>query len=186
MSKLICTTALILFIGFYSCSPEPIELDAGNRFGQLPKTPTFPVNNTYATNKVKLGKFLFWDPILSGNKDVACVTCHHPNNGYAEQLDLSIGVGGTGLSESRQGGILVKRNAHTVLNTAYNGISSGGTYTPETAPMFWDNRSKSLEEQAIQPLLSAEENERKRNNKRSNTRYYHSKTYYHPGLCLSF
>ena len=28
-------------------------------------------------NEAKLGQLLFYDPILSGNKEVACATCHH-------------------------------------------------------------------------------------------------------------
>ena len=157
MSKLINTSALVLLLGLFACSPEPIHTDIENRFGQLPESPIHPSENPYSIEKVELGRMLFWDPVLSGNKDVACVTCHHPQNGYAEQLDLSIGVGGEGLSTSRHSGTLVKRNAHTILNTAFNGIGATGDYAPHAAPMFWDNRSHSLEEQAIEPLLSEEE-----------------------------
>jgi len=157
MSKYQIIIVLVAIIMLESCSPTPIELGVENRFGNLPNLPIHPSDNPYSLEKVKLGKNLFWDPILSGNKDVACVTCHHPENGYAENLELSIGVGGVGLSRFRQNGTLVKRNAHTVLNTAYNGIDASGTYFAETAPMFWDNRNNSLEEQAIQPILSEEE-----------------------------
>lgn len=27
----------------------------------------------------ELGRLLFWDPILSGSRDTACATCHHPD-----------------------------------------------------------------------------------------------------------
>jgi len=148
---------LLLFLFLYSCSPEPIDLEIENRFGRLPDTPLYPQDNPYTSQKVELGKMLFWDPILSGDKDVACVTCHHPKNGYAENLDLSIGVGGEGLSVSRQNGTLVKRNAHTLLNAGFNGIDVFGIYNAELAPMLWDKRVESLEEQAILPLLSEEE-----------------------------
>ncbi|MEM6316080.1 MAG: cytochrome c peroxidase [Bacteroidota bacterium] len=62
---------------------------------------------------------------MSRNKDVACATCHHPNNGYAEYRDISIGVNGKGLGSKRTFNQpndipFVKRNAHTILNTAYN------------------------------------------------------------------
>ncbi len=147
---------LILTIA-YSCVPEPVVIEEKNKFGQLPKDVTHPADNQFSTEKIALGKQLFWDPILSGNKDVACVSCHHPNSGYAENLDLSIGVGGVGLSENRTGGKLIKRNAPTVLNTAYNGILNSSTYDPLNAVMFWDNRAKSLETQAIQPILNQEE-----------------------------
>nr|WP_244156167.1 cytochrome c peroxidase [Maribacter ulvicola] len=104
-----------------------------------------------------MGKQLYWDPILSGNKDVACATCHHPEKGYTDALDLSIGVGGTGLGEQRVGTVLAKRNAHTVINTAFNGITVDNEVDPLASPMFWDNRAMSLEEQALGPPLSKEE-----------------------------
>jgi len=72
-------------------------------------------------------------------------------------LDLSIGVGGTGLSSQRANGTIVNRNSISFINAAFNGIDENGNHSPENATMFWDNRNKSLEEQAIQPLLSAEE-----------------------------
>jgi cytochrome c peroxidase len=63
----------------------------------LPETIQDPPGNRSDARKVALGRLLFWDPILSGRKDVACATCHHPQFGYAENLDLSIGVNGVGL-----------------------------------------------------------------------------------------
>ncbi|MBV6654240.1 MAG: hypothetical protein KI786_10815, partial [Mameliella sp.] len=42
-------------------------------------------------------------------------------------------------------------------NTAFNGIDNEGMFSPESAPMFWDNRAKSLEGQALLPMLSKEE-----------------------------
>jgi len=157
MSKRNYLAVAILMLLLKSCAPEPLDLGIENQFGQLPETALHPLDNIPSPEKTALGKLLFWDPVLSGNKDVACVTCHHPNNGYAEQLDLSLGVGGEGLSESRMNGILVERNAPTILNSAYNGIDETGTFIPENAPMFWDNRAHSLETQAIQPILSAQE-----------------------------
>ena len=128
----------------------------------LPKKVRAPSNNPMSQEKIDLGKLLFYDPILSGNKDVACVTCHHPDFGYAEFRDLSIGVNGVGLSGRRRFKSpndipIVKRNANTVLNTAYNGMQHNGSYDPEDAPMFWDSRENSLEAQALAPLKALEE-----------------------------
>lgn len=109
--------------------------------------------------KVYIGKLLFWDPVLSGNKKVACATCHNPANGYTDNLDLSIGVDGEGAGSGRHfiagnEGRFAKRNSPTLLNVIFNGIDSVGKYDPKTAPMFWDNRAKSLELQAIVPLTN--------------------------------
>jgi cytochrome c peroxidase len=137
------------------------QLD-NSKYLPLPKKIRAPKDNPTTPEKATLGKLLFYDPILSGNKDVACVTCHHPDFGYAEFKDISIGVNGQGLSSKRAFKTpndipFVKRNAHTILNTAFNGIQQNGRYNPETAPMFWDVREKSLEDQALAPIKSLEE-----------------------------
>jgi cytochrome c peroxidase len=52
-------------------------------------------------NQARLGQLLFWDPILSGNKNISCGTCHHPKLGTADGVSLSIGEGGVGLGADR-------------------------------------------------------------------------------------
>ena len=128
----------------------------------LPREFATPPDNLQTPEKVELGRLLFWDPILSGNQKVACGTCHHPDFGYAEDLDLSIGVDGAGLGGDRRFVSadpipFVKRNSQTVLNTAFNGIDLEGEYDPAAAPMFWDDRARGLEAQALLPILTFEE-----------------------------
>lgn len=128
----------------------------------LPATYKSPADNPATTEKIELGRLLFYDPVLSGGKDVSCATCHHPDFGYAESIDLSIGVNGKGLGEHRkfntQNNIpFTKRNSQSLLNTAFNGIGPDGNYTPEDAPMFWDFRAKGLEDQASFPVKAFEE-----------------------------
>ncbi|MCX8955458.1 cytochrome-c peroxidase, partial [Ruegeria sp. NA] len=52
--------------------------------------------------KVELGQLLFYDPILSGNKNISCATCHHPKLGTSDALSLGIGEGGVGLGATRR------------------------------------------------------------------------------------
>ncbi len=70
--------------------------------GPLPQ----PVNDadfhTFPAELVLLGRDLFFDPILSGNKNIACATCHHPTLGTSDAMSLSFGEGGIGLGEDRQ------------------------------------------------------------------------------------
>ena len=177
LNKYLYCLALCLFIAcFYQCSNSELEkteikdaevvvkpsISNLGMHDALPKVVNFPTDNLPSAKKVALGKLLFYDPILSGDKDVACATCHHPNNGYAEYRDLSIGVNGQGLGFKRSFKQpneipFVKRNAHTILNTAFNGIDTSNLYEPEKAPMFWDLRVTSLEKQAIEPILALEE-----------------------------
>ncbi|NND06555.1 MAG: cytochrome-c peroxidase [Saprospiraceae bacterium] len=132
------------------------------RFDALPEQVKAPAHNPTSPAKVELGRLLFFDPILSGNEDVACATCHHPTSGYAESLEISIGVNGHGFGASRSflqpNDIpFTKRNSPTVLNTAYNGIDIYQDYEPDVAPMFWDLRKNSLEGQALEPIKALEE-----------------------------
>jgi len=159
---LIFNTILLALFLIKSCADEDDQLFAPvseiqTIIDALPTEVPFPTNNEMSTEKIFLGKQLYWDPILSGNKDISCATCHHPNNGYADAQELSIGVNGVGIGKERTGSILAKRNAPTVVNTAFNGLKIGKTLAPLEAPMFWDNRMVSLENQALGPPLSAEE-----------------------------
>lgn len=52
--------------------------------------------------EARLGQLLFYDPVLSGNKTVACATCHHPTFGTSDGVSLSIGDGGIGLGPARR------------------------------------------------------------------------------------
>lgn len=91
----------------------------------------------------QLGKLLFFSKSLGGDIDSACVTCHHPVFGGADQLSLSVGVGALNdevLGEGREhiGGLpLVPRNAPTVFNVALYDAS-----------LFWDSRVESLGKEA--------------------------------------
>lgn len=51
---------------------------------------------------VELGQLLFYDPILSGSRTVACATCHHPNFATGDGVSLGLGDGGTGLGPDRR------------------------------------------------------------------------------------
>lgn len=161
----IIIVVFVAFVGLYACQKNDVSVDTVTPVTERPnvfasvKTPT---DNPITVAKTNLGKLLFWDPILSGNKDVACATCHHPNYAYADSLEVSIGSNGIGLGSNRRFQIpntigFVKRNAHTVLNTAFNGMDVNGIYDPKNAPMFWDNRKNSLELQSLEPIKSLEE-----------------------------
>ena len=72
--------------------------------------------------KVELGRALFFDKILSGNRNIACATCHHPRHASADGVSLSLGEGASGLGPDRAAGpdqpVLgrVPRNAPALFN----------------------------------------------------------------------
>jgi len=82
---------------------------------------------------VKLGEALFFDKELSGSRDIACATCHHPLLNSADGLSLPVGTGGVGLGPSRVLGAergFIPRHAPEVFN---RGAAQWQT-------MFWDSR----------------------------------------------
>ena len=146
-----------IFISAAGSSPA-----AQARLAALPARPIAPADNPSTPERVALGRLLFWDPILSGQKDVACATCHHPAFGYSDGLDLSIGANGVGLGPARtfvagHASRPVKRNSQTILNVAFNGLMTVGDSASASAPMFWDLRVRTLEAQALEPLKALDE-----------------------------
>jgi len=133
------------------------------RLAALPVEVPAPPDNPTTPERVALGRLLFWDPILSGQKDVACATCHHPAFGYSDGLDLSIGANGVGLGTARafpegHPARPVKRNSQSILNVGFNGLSGAAANAmAAAAPMFWDLRVRGLEAQALEPLKAPEE-----------------------------
>ncbi|MBR9877828.1 methylamine utilization protein MauG, partial [bacterium] len=54
--------------------------------------------------KVKIGRLLFHDKILSANRNIACATCHSHDLGGSDGLSLGIGEGGHGIGLERTAG----------------------------------------------------------------------------------
>jgi cytochrome c peroxidase len=52
-------------------------------------------------DKARIGQLLFYDKILSGNRNISCGTCHHHDFGGSDGLSLGIGEGGEGLGPKR-------------------------------------------------------------------------------------
>jgi cytochrome c peroxidase len=100
---------LLISFGLHSCADDEPSLDEQISALDLQTLPsvTYPTDNPPSAQKVELGRLLFWDPIISGEKNITCATCHHPSLGYGDAIDVSIGPGGTGLApiEYRMAGL---------------------------------------------------------------------------------
>ena len=83
---------------------------------------------------VELGQKLAFDKILSGNKNISCMTCHHPLLATDDDRSLSIGEGGVGLGADRvhPENIFIPRNAPQLFNLHNLPV------------MFWDGRIEEL------------------------------------------
>jgi len=144
-----------------ACGAPEFHVPRDRSVSALPSAVPEPADNPSTPEKVTLGRLLFWDPILSGGRDVACATCHHPDFAYADGRALSIGVGGHGLGPERTQGAIAHqtpRSSMTILNVAWNGLGArDGDDLAGAAPMFWDNRERSLEAQALLPIQNLDE-----------------------------
>lgn len=98
----------------------------------------------------QLGKQLFFTKNLGGEKSVACVSCHHPMLGGADELSLSVGVDAVDQFDQQAHDLLglgrfsadglpqVPRNAPTTFNVILNDQN-----------MFWDGRVERLADGSI-------------------------------------
>jgi len=92
-----------------------------------------PKNNPQTPDKIELGKKLFFDRRLSGDGTTSCADCHIPEQAYTDGQDISLNYPTT----------KNWRNAQTLINVAfYNNL-------------FHDGRVKTLEDQALFPMMSA-------------------------------
>ena len=84
----------------------------------------------FDATQAKLGQLLFFDPILSGNRNIACATCHHPTLGTGDGLSLGIGEGGDGLGRERTPGAGADRIRKRI---------------PRNAPALWNLGAREVE-----------------------------------------
>ncbi|MEM7319351.1 MAG: cytochrome c peroxidase [Pseudomonadota bacterium] len=79
-----------------------VVLLAGTASADMPDLGPKPKFEDPDFDRVLLGQALFYDPILSGNRNISCGTCHHPKFGTSDGVSLSLGEGGIGLGPDRQ------------------------------------------------------------------------------------
>ncbi len=140
-----------------AAAPSTQALPPGMQLAALPLRSPEPADNPATAARIALGRLLFFDPILSSTREVACATCHNPRFGWADGRATPIGIGGIGDGPARTFHApdslpLLTRNVPTVLNVGFNGVVTGVPPDPASAPMFWDSRERSLEQQVYTPL----------------------------------
>jgi cytochrome c peroxidase len=95
--------------------------------------PLVTASNPMSAGRVELGRLLFYDTRLSGNGSLACAGCHRPELAFTDGRARALGA--TGETHAR--------SAMSLANVAYN------------ATLTWaDPALKSLEDQALVPLMN--------------------------------
>ncbi len=110
----------------------PVELPLDAIPSGLARNRVAPVDNELLPERVRLGRKLFFDPLLSADGTVACASCHDPQHGFASAEPRAVGIHGK----------VGTRNAPSLLNRAYG------------SSFFWDGRTATLEAQALEPIVN--------------------------------
>lgn len=117
--------ALIALTAMFILTAQRIDIDIDRDNLPEPVTNTdYYENGAPSEDKVELGRLLFFDKILSGNKNISCATCHHPSQASGDGLSLGFGEGAQGLGQERSPGNTehdavherVPRNAPALFN----------------------------------------------------------------------
>lgn len=116
--------------------PRPY-VDEGVKWTELGLLPSGPLEGKKDSLRhlIELGKTLFFDARLSGSGKISCATCHRPELHWTDAKEKSIG----------HEGAINKRNAPTIQNSWFY------------QRLFWDGRSKDLQDQAFAPINSETE-----------------------------
>ncbi|MBW8186618.1 cytochrome-c peroxidase [Shewanella nanhaiensis] len=133
-------TAIVCLGLLLSSTLDAIEVDyqdyvfvAGHESLQhwlLPSSVPTPADNPQTSEKIALGKMLFFDPRLSGDSNMSCATCHNPMLGWSDNQKVALGYKSQKLT----------RSTPQIINAAYNHLQ------------MWDGRLATLEEQALAPM----------------------------------
>ena len=97
---------------------------------ERPEAIPFPPENPYTPAKARLGRLLFFDPILSGSGTRSCASCHNPALSWADGLKEAVGEQKLGL------------RTPTLLDIAWVPV------------LGWDGKFPDLESVAFGPILS--------------------------------
>ncbi len=139
LSKFLLASLSIVLL-LFSClkkAKEPIEAEATKSFHGFEKPTHFPdphydfASNPIEQKKFKLGRMLFYDPILSADSCISCATCHQQSVAFTH-MNHTISHGISGFAGNR--------NSPTLANLAWS------------KEFMWDGGIPNLEIQPLAPI----------------------------------
>jgi len=101
-------------------------------FGLEETAVVIPADNPLTTEKVELGRMLFFDKRLSQDNTIACANCHLAKFAFTDGKPVSTGIRG------QKGG----RSAPVSFNRVFSSVQ------------FWDGRAATLEDQSVGPFIN--------------------------------
>lgn len=129
---LACAMLLVLWAGASFSGEAASDRAAWQEKYRRPTEIPFPEGNAYSEAKFRLGRVLFFDPILSGSETHACASCHNPGLSWGDGLPRAIG--------EKQVALVLR--TPTLLNVAWG------------EQLGWDGHFRNLEAVAFGPILA--------------------------------
>ena len=129
-----------LVSGFTGAPRNDPGLEAANPVRPLP-APPLGINrlddspNPPAPERVRLGRWLFYDTRLSADGTVSCATCHVPERAFSNGTRFARGMGGHA----------GRRKTPSFVNAAHTFVRNR---------FGWDGHAASLEEQSLLPIVN--------------------------------
>lgn len=124
---------ILLFIGVAISVSASLHQTTPYVFPTLnffPKMPTSE-NNPVTIEGVNLGRYLFYDPILSSDSSLSCSSCHQQKFAFSNSPER--------FSRGRES-VLAKRNTMALFNLAWY------------PSFFWDGRATTIEDLVFHPV----------------------------------
>ena len=114
----------------YDSYSSPHDSGVGGPRAGLPD-----IRDGFSPEVIDLGRYLFFDPVLSGDNTVACSSCHDPDHGFADGRGRARGINGA----------VLERSAPSLWNIGFFDT------------LLWDGSKTTLETQLLGPLYSSNE-----------------------------
>ena len=111
----------------YNTYKSPHNSGVGGLKAGLPE-----LRDGFRPEVIDLGRYLFFDPILSSDGSLACSSCHDPELGFSDGKGRAVGIHGQ----------ILERSAPSLWNIGF------------FQRLLWDGSKASLEEQMLGPLYS--------------------------------
>ncbi|MEO6302888.1 MAG: cytochrome c peroxidase [Bacteroidia bacterium] len=136
-TKLSFFAFLILFTCLFF-SFNPFIKDKPYIFPEINYFPVMPVSasNSVTINGVELGRYLFYDPILSFDSSISCASCHKQEFAFSDSPNQF----SKGIYQQLQ-----NRNTMPLFNLAWY------------PNLFWDGRAETIEQQVFHPVRDKKE-----------------------------
>src|SRR5512134_2257686 len=94
----LCSGSLALLLSISACRTAPPAWEVANPITPVPAGPLGTEINLAALpepptpERIRLGRWLFYDKRLSGDNTISCSSCHRPEHAFSEPTPVSSGV----------------------------------------------------------------------------------------------